>query len=94
MTFALRYLNFFAKATPLSDTVGSLFLLRAHVHRLAKFFLHLRSSQVTLKMSEDVPLVVEYKIGEDSDMGYIRFYLAPKISDEEGGAGESAGADE
>jgi len=70
LTFALRYLNFFAKATPLSDTV-------------------------TLKMSEDVPLVVEYKIGEDSDMGYIRFYLAPKISDEEGGgAGESAGADE
>jgi len=70
LTFALRYLNFFAKATPLSDTV-------------------------TLKMSEDVPLVVEYKIGEDSDMGYIRFYLAPKISDEEGGAGDSgAGGDE
>jgi len=37
LSFALRYLNFFAKATPLSDTV-------------------------TLKMSPDVPLVVEYKI--------------------------------
>jgi len=55
LTFALRYLNFFTKATPLS-------------------------SQVSLSMSADVPLVVEYKIG---DMGYIRYYLAPKIEDGE-----------
>lgn len=55
LTFALRYLNFFAKATPLSGTVS-------------------------LKMSPDVPLVVEYGIEE---MGHIRFYLAPKIEDEE-----------
>lgn len=53
-TFALRYLNYFAKATPLSDTV-------------------------TLSMSPDVPLVVEYKI---NDMGHMRFYLAPKIEEE------------
>lgn len=53
LTFALRYLNFFTKATPLS-------------------------AQVSLSMSPDVPLVVEYKIG---DMGYIRYYLAPKIED-------------
>jgi len=59
LTFALRYLNFFAKATPLSSTV-------------------------TLKMSPDVPLVVEYKIGqEDNQMGHIRFYLAPKIEEDE-----------
>lgn len=32
-----------------------------------------------LSMSPDVPLVTEYKIG---DMGYIRYYLAPKIEDE------------
>jgi len=63
LTFALRYLNFFAKATPLSSTV-------------------------TLKMTPDVPLVVEYKIevpeeeGRVKDMGHIRFYLAPKIEDE------------
>lgn len=31
-------------------------------------------------MSADVPLVVEYKIGE---VGHIRYYLAPKIEDEE-----------
>lgn len=31
-------------------------------------------------MSHDVPLVVEYKI---ADMGHIRYYLAPKIDDEE-----------
>jgi proliferating cell nuclear antigen len=55
LTFALRYLNFFAKATPLSP-------------------------QVSLSMSSDVPLVVEYKIG---DMGFIRYYLAPKIEDNE-----------
>ena len=30
-------------------------------------------------MSEDVPLVVEYSIGES---GYIRYYLAPKIEDD------------
>ena len=54
LTFALRYLNFFTKSTPLSSTV-------------------------TLSMSADVPLVVEYPIGA---MGYIRFYLAPKIDEE------------
>jgi proliferating cell nuclear antigen len=31
-------------------------------------------------MSADVPLVVEYKIG---DIGHIRYYLAPKIEDED-----------
>jgi len=55
LTFALRYLNLFAKGTSLSPSVS-------------------------LKMSPDVPLVVEYSMG---DMGSIRFYLAPKIDDEE-----------
>lgn len=55
LTFALRYLNFFTKATALSP-------------------------QVTLSMSQDVPLVVEYKI---ADMGFLRFYLAPKIEDQD-----------
>jgi proliferating cell nuclear antigen len=58
LTFALRYLNFFTKATPLSG-------------------------QVSLSMSPEVPLVVEYKIG---DMGYVRYYLAPKIEDEQDAA--------
>ncbi|CAH1247008.1 proliferating cell nuclear antigen [Branchiostoma lanceolatum] len=55
LTFALRYLNFFTKASPLSPSV-------------------------TLSMSADVPLVVEYKIG---DMGHIKFFLAPKIEEED-----------
>jgi proliferating cell nuclear antigen len=38
------------------------------------------SGQVSLKMSPDVPLVVEYAIEE---IGHIRYYLAPKIQDEE-----------
>jgi proliferating cell nuclear antigen len=53
LTFALRYLNYFTKATSLSPLVS-------------------------LSMSKDVPLVVEYRI---EDLGYIRFYLAPKIED-------------
>merc|ERR1712032_882333 len=55
LNFALRYLNFFTKATPLS-------------------------SSVILNLSKDVPLVVEYRI---EDLGHIRYYLAPKIEDEE-----------
>jgi len=55
LTFALRYLNLFTKATPLSPSV-------------------------TLSFSKDVPLLVEYKILE---IGYARFYLAPKISEDE-----------
>mmetsp|Transcript_23274 Transcript_23274/g.79198 ORF Transcript_23274/g.79198 Transcript_23274/m.79198 type:complete len:263 (+) Transcript_23274:131-919(+) len=54
LTFALRYLNSFTKATPLAGTVK-------------------------LSMSKELPVVVEYAI---SDMGYVRFYLAPKIDDE------------
>ena len=53
LTFALQYLNFFTKATPLSATVS-------------------------LHMSKEVPLMVEYKI---ENMGHMRFYLAPKIDE-------------
>lgn len=53
LTFALRYLNFFTKATSLADSV-------------------------TLSMNPDVPLEVEYVIG---DLGYVRYYLAPKIEE-------------
>jgi len=38
------------------------------------------ASQVSLSMSPDVPLVVEYNIG---DIGCMRYYLAPKIDDED-----------
>ena len=34
---------------------------------------------VTLSMSPDVPVVVEYPIGT---CGYIRYYLAPKIDED------------
>ena len=55
LTFALRYLNLFAKATPLAPSV-------------------------TLCLSPNVPLTVQYKIG---DFGSIRFFLAPKIDQED-----------
>jgi len=54
LTFALRYLNSFTKATPLSDFV-------------------------TLSLSRELPVMVEYRI---PDAGHIRYYLAPKIDDE------------
>ncbi|CAD7086329.1 unnamed protein product [Hermetia illucens] len=38
------------------------------------------SNQVQLSMSADVPLVVEYRI---PDLGHIRYYLAPKIEEDE-----------
>merc|ERR1712126_21621 len=38
------------------------------------------AAQVSLSMSPDVPLVVEYNIGE---IGHIRYYLAPKIEDDD-----------
>nr|AGM32102.1 proliferating cell nuclear antigen [Coptotermes formosanus] len=38
------------------------------------------SNVVQLSMSPDVPLVVEHRIGE---IGHIRYYLAPKIEDED-----------
>lgn len=38
------------------------------------------SQQVQLSMSANVPLVVEYTI---PDLGHIRYYLAPKIDEED-----------
>ncbi|GMN41367.1 hypothetical protein TIFTF001_010585 [Ficus carica] len=38
------------------------------------------ANQVTISLSSELPVVVEYKVAE---MGHIRFYLAPKIEEEE-----------
>jgi len=46
------------------------------------------AAQVSLSMSPDVPLVVEYNIGE---IGHIRYYLAPKIEDDDNKRGQTAG---
>uniref|UniRef100_A0A7S4JDY6 DNA sliding clamp PCNA n=1 Tax=Odontella aurita TaxID=265563 RepID=A0A7S4JDY6_9STRA len=55
LTFALRYLNFFTKATALGPSV-------------------------IISMSPDVPIVVEYPIEQS---GEIKYYLAPKIDENE-----------
>jgi len=55
LTFSLKYLSNFCKATGLAG-------------------------QVSLSLSNEVPLLVEYKLANSS---YLRFYLAPKIGDEE-----------
>ncbi|OQV16446.1 Proliferating cell nuclear antigen [Hypsibius exemplaris] len=54
LTFALKYLNMFTKATPISDVVQ-------------------------LALSNNHPLCLEYPIPE---VGRVRFYLAPKINEE------------
>ncbi|KAL2813800.1 Mysoin-binding motif of peroxisomes-domain-containing protein [Aspergillus cavernicola] len=54
LTFSLKYLVNFCKATNLSN-------------------------KVSLCLSQEVPLLVEYGMGG----GFLRFYLAPKIGDEE-----------
>lgn len=58
LSFALKYLIHFSKATPLSG-------------------------RVKLSIKSDAPLVVSYSIQneEDDEVGYIRYYLAPKIDD-------------
>ena len=38
------------------------------------------SSAVSMSLKHDMPLLVEYKIG---DSGHLRYYLAPKIEDDE-----------
>lgn len=55
LTFSLKYLVNFCKASGLSGTVR-------------------------LCLSNEVPLLVEYALAGSS---YLRFYLAPKIGDEE-----------
>ncbi|KAL9226658.1 hypothetical protein vseg_002445 [Gypsophila vaccaria] len=55
LTFAMKYMTTFTKATSLSN-------------------------QVTISLSLDMPVVVEYKVAE---IGHIRYYLAPKIEEEE-----------
>jgi proliferating cell nuclear antigen len=35
---------------------------------------------VNLSISNELPIVVEYKV---SDLGYIRYFLAPRVGDEE-----------
>lgn len=77
LTFALRYLNFFTKVTFLCCVMDkkiptSLFFF---------FFPHQAtplSTSVSLSFSKDVPLLVEYKI---ADVGFLRYYLAPKIDE-------------
>lgn len=55
LNFALQFLNFFTKATALSD-------------------------MVVLSLTNEAPLTVEYRMEQ---AGYLRFYLAPKIDDDE-----------
>lgn len=81
LTFALRYLNYFTKATPLATTVSLQIRSAMSVPRATpgEFAPRPRPSQVSIHLSTDVPLMVEYKIEK---LGSLRFYLAPKIDEE------------
>ena len=63
----------------LSDSVQQTFSLR-YLNNFTKATG--LSPQVILRMGTEVPLEVEYKIG-DQNFGAIRYYLAPKIDDDE-----------
>lgn len=104
LTFAMRYLNLFTKATPLSSTVTlsmspdvplgtplpsaplraplsvSLSFLSCLVPLRRLSLTHDRQEHLTPLTSRLLcpPAVTEYKI---ADMGYIRYYLAPKIEE-------------
>ncbi|KAK6842637.1 proliferating cell nuclear antigen [Apiospora arundinis] len=41
------------------------------------------SERVRISLSSEVPLLVEYLLSNDKNSGHLRFYLAPKIGDEE-----------
>jgi len=63
----------------LSDTVQQTFSLR-YLNNFTKATG--LSDKVVLRMGTEVPLEVEYKIGDDN-FGNLRYYLAPKIDDDE-----------
>lgn len=63
LSFALRYLNFFTRASPLSENV-------------------------TLELSKDRPLLAKFEL--DDNAGYIKYYLAPKVDEDEDEEGEAA----
>mmetsp|Transcript_1123 Transcript_1123/g.1276 ORF Transcript_1123/g.1276 Transcript_1123/m.1276 type:complete len:263 (-) Transcript_1123:832-1620(-) len=60
----------------MSEPVEMSFALH-HINRFTKATS--LSDKTTLSMSPDVPLVVEYAI---QDTGYVRYYLAPKIDED------------
>merc|ERR1719431_2162365 len=62
----------------LSDTVQQTFSLR-YLNNFTKATG--LSDKVILRMGTDVPLEVEYKIGDDN-FGNLRYYLASKIGDD------------
>merc|ERR1719228_2780694 len=63
----------------LSDSVQQTFSLR-YLNNFTKATG--LSQQVILRMGTEVPLEVEYRIG-DENFGSLRYYLAPKIDDDE-----------
>ena len=76
LQFALRYLTMFSKAQVVSDTVR-------------------------LMIAPDVPLQVEFEINSNNDekgdkdaprkkLGFLRYYLAPKVGNEEEGGDNDA----
>ncbi|KAL6757673.1 hypothetical protein V8C86DRAFT_3094705 [Haematococcus lacustris] len=47
------------------------------------------SPSVKISLTKDLPIVVEYTIGE---IGWVKYFLAPKIEDEEAMADDDAAA--
>lgn len=71
----------------MGDTITQTFALR-YLNNFTKATQ--LSKTVTLQLAHESPLVCEYGIGENAINGYIRYYLAPKIEDDD----EAEGSDE
>ena len=88
LTFALRYLNSFTKATGLASAVVRRASICIYVFVVVGTYQGCCTCEIEfskpplqqIKLSRELPVIVEYRIAE---MGYVRYYLAPKIEDEE-----------
>ena len=85
LTFSTRYLVSFSKATPLSSSVTLSLKADTPLGKVLQYttiitHYHHLTSPPSPSLPLPPPVVVEYKI---SDIGHLRYYLAPKIDDEE-----------
>lgn len=86
LIFALNYLNFFTKATPLSKTVTLSMSADIPLGEAASSLMKCQTFSescgclcLKLMFLSCIFTVVEYKI---ADMGHVKYYLAPKIDEE------------
>ena len=80
LTFAVKYLNYFTKATPLSDQV-TLHLSNETPLGKASIITEMHIYLLSLAtLCRYLCTAVEYKVGDG--LGHVRYYLAPKMEED------------